>query len=293
MTIGICGAGTMGAGIAQTCLQAGLNVVLYDTFDTAREKARQFIHDTLLKAEQKGIIHTEARAEALKRLTISTNLTDLRFCNIVIEAIIEQTEVKQQLYQELERILPTNALIASNTSSISITSLASTLRHPERFAGLHFFNPAHIMKLVEVICGMKTASATINALTSFAEKLGKSAVEAKDVPGFIVNRVARNYYLEAMRIVTEGGASIPQVDALMRSAGFKMGPFELVDLIGIDVNFAVTLSVWEQYFREPRFAPALLQKEYVDAGLFGRKTGEGFYKYDANGQKILSPLEEA
>lgn len=292
MIIGICGAGTMGASIAQACLQAGLSVVLFDTFEAAREKSRQFIHDTLLKAEQKGLMSAEKRSGALSNLTISADLSALRSCAIVIEAIIEQTDAKRKLYAELEALLPAEALIASNTSSISITSLASTLRHPERFAGLHFFNPAHIMKLVEVICGMKTAPATINTLTDFAEKLGKSAVEAKDVPGFIVNRVARNYYLEAMRIVMEGGASIPQIDALMRSAGFKMGPFELVDLIGVDVNFAVTLSVWEQYFREPRFAPALLQKEYVDAGLFGRKTGEGFYKYDANGQKIL-PSSEA
>ncbi len=292
MIIGICGAGTMGASIAQACLQAGFAVVLYDTVAAARQKAERFITETLEKASQKGIISAEICSKASQNLTLSANLDALRSCAIVIEAIIEDNDAKRNLYHALEQVLPQSVILASNTSSISITALAASLQHPERFAGLHFFNPAHIMKLVEVVSGMKTAPATIEALVAFTENLGKTAVEAKDVPGFIVNRVARNYYLEAMRIVMEGGATIPQVDALMRSAGFKMGPFELVDLIGVDVNYAVTLSVWEQYFCEPRFAPALLQKEYVDAGLHGRKTGEGFYKYDANGQKIVPESEQ-
>lgn len=287
MTIGICGAGTMGAGIAQACLQAGYTVIVYDSFEAARHRASGFIQEMMSKAVQKGIT-TAADADAARgRFTITGELETLSACDIVIEAIIEDAAAKHSLYAALENILSPTAILASNTSSIAITALAAKLRHPERFVGLHFFNPAHIMKLVEVICGMKTAPETIAAMNTFAEKLGKTAVEAKDVPGFIVNRVARNYYLEAMRIVMEGGATIPQVDALMRSAGFKMGPFELVDLIGVDVNFAVTMSVWEQYFREPRFAPALLQKEYVDAGLWGKKTGEGFYRYNDKGEKIL------
>ncbi|MFY8000999.1 MAG: 3-hydroxyacyl-CoA dehydrogenase NAD-binding domain-containing protein [Candidatus Kapaibacteriota bacterium] len=287
MVIGICGAGTMGASIAQACLQAGLSVVLYDAYDTARAKAERFIRETLEKAVSKGIMSASAQKQALEKLLITDTLDSLRTCGIVIEAIIEQADIKRSLYEALEGIVPLETLIASNTSSISITALAASMRYPERFAGLHFFNPAHIMKLVEVISGMKTAPATISALTTFAETLGKTPVEAKDVPGFIVNRVARNYYLEAMRIAMEGGATIPQIDGLMRSVGFKMGPFELVDLIGVDVNFAVTMSVWEQYFREPRFAPALLQKEYVDAGLWGKKSGEGFYRYNDKGEKIL------
>ncbi len=287
MVIGICGAGTMGASIAQACLQAGLRVVLYDAYEAARAKAERFIQETLEKAVSKGIMSAEAQKQALEKLLITDTLDSLRPCSIVIEAIIEQADIKRSLYNALEEIVPLETLIASNTSSISITALAASMRHPERFAGLHFFNPAHIMKLVEVISGMKTAPATISALTTFAETLGKTPVEAKDVPGFIVNRVARNYYLEAMRIAMEGGATIPQIDGLMRSVGFKMGPFELVDLIGVDVNFAVTMSVWEQYFREPRFAPALLQKEYVDAGLWGKKSGEGFYRYNDKGEKIL------
>jgi 3-hydroxybutyryl-CoA dehydrogenase len=291
MTIGICGAGTMGAGIAQTCLQAGCTVIVYDTIESARVRAAAFIQEMTAKAVQKGIMSAEAAEAARGRFSVSAELDALKGCDIVIEAIIEDAAIKNSLYAALEGILPETAIIATNTSSIAITALAAKLRHPGRFVGLHFFNPAHIMKLVEVICGMKTAPETIDAMNAFAEKLGKTAVEAKDVPGFIVNRVARNYYLEAMRIVMEGGATIPQVDALMRSAGFKMGPFELVDLIGVDVNFAVTMSVWEQYFREPRFAPALLQKEYVDAGLWGKKTGEGFYRYNEKGEKIL-PTED-
>lgn len=291
MTIGICGAGTMGAGIAQACLQAGCTVIVYDSFEAARHRAAGFVQEMMNKAVQKGI-STAADADAAReRFTVTAALEALSVCDIVIEAIIEDAAAKHSLYTALENILPPSAILASNTSSIAITALASKLRHPERFVGLHFFNPAHIMKLVEIICGMKTAPETIAAMNTFAEKLGKTAVEAKDVPGFIVNRVARNYYLEAMRIVMEGGATIPQLDALMRSAGFKMGPFELVDLIGVDVNFAVTMSVWEQYFREPRFAPALLQKEYVDAGLWGKKTGEGFYRYNDKGEKILPQNE--
>lgn len=287
MTIGICGAGTMGAGIAQACLQAGYTVIVYDSFEDARHRASGFIQEMMNKAVQKGITTPTDADAARGRFTITGELETLSACDIVIEAIIEDAAAKHSLYAALENILSPTAILASNTSSIAITALAAKLRHPERFVGLHFFNPAHIMKLVEVICGMKTAPETIAAMNTFAEKLGKTAVEAKDVPGFIVNRVARNYYLEAMRIVMENGSTIPQVDALMRSTGFKMGPFELVDLIGVDVNFAVTMSVWEQYFREPRFAPALLQKEYVDAGLWGKKTGEGFYRYNDKGEKIL------
>lgn len=277
----------MGAGIAQACLQAGYTVIVYDSFEDARHRASGFIQEMMNKAVQKGITTPTDADAARGRFTITGELETLSACDIVIEAIIEDAAAKHSLYAALENILSPTAILASNTSSIAITALAAKLRHPERFVGLHFFNPAHIMKLVEVICGMKTAPETIAAMNTFAEKLGKTAVEAKDVPGFIVNRVARNYYLEAMRIVMENGSTIPQVDALMRSTGFKMGPFELVDLIGVDVNFAVTMSVWEQYFREPRFAPALLQKEYVDAGLWGKKTGEGFYRYNDKGEKIL------
>ncbi len=279
-TIGICGGGTMGAGIALNCLQAGYTVFLYDSFAQAQERCIAFLQQNLDKAVKKKLITQESADAAFSRFTFTQTLTDLKPCELVIEAIIEEQAPKQTLFSALEDIVPQSTLIASNTSSISITALAASLRHPERFIGMHFFNPPHVMKLVEVIAGKRTSPEAVLTVVELCKKLGRTPAIAKDVPGFIVNRVARNYYLEAMRITSEGGASVEQVDVLMRSAGFKMGPFELVDLIGVDTNYAVTLSVWEQYFREPRFAPALVQKEYVDAGLHGRKTGEGFYKYD-------------
>jgi 3-hydroxybutyryl-CoA dehydrogenase len=276
---GICGAGTMGASIACAALQAGFRVFLYDTSEAARSRGITFIRETFAKAVEKEKMSTSAAEEAIKHLTSCSTLKELSACDIVIEAIVEDKSVKSGLFAQLEALLRPDAIIASNTSSIAITTLALGLKRPERFIGMHFFNPAHVMKLVEIIPGKHTSPEITSFAQKAAQKLGKTAVVAKDVPGFIVNRVARNFYLEAMHIVTEGGASIEQVDMLMRSAGFKMGPFELMDVIGLDVNFAVTLSVWEQYFHEPRFAPAQMQREYVEAGLLGKKTGEGFYKY--------------
>jgi 3-hydroxybutyryl-CoA dehydrogenase len=195
----------------------------------------------------------------------------------VVEAIIERLDVKHELFVALEAIVSKKAILATNTSSISIAALARPLQSKGRFVGLHFFNPANIMKLVEVIRGPETSDATVKTCMKLAKEMGKVAVVAKDVPGFIVNRVARNYYNEAQRIVMEGAASIEQVDALMRGIGFRMGPFELMDLIGVDTNLDVTKSQWEQFFLEPRFTPSLLQQQTVDAGHHGRKTGKGFY----------------
>jgi 3-hydroxybutyryl-CoA dehydrogenase len=276
---GICGAGTMGAGIACAALQAGFRVFLYDTSEAARSRGITFIRETFAKAVEKEKMSKSATDEAMKHLTSCSALKELSGCDIVLEAIIEDKSVKHSLFTQLEAIMRHDAIIASNTSSIAITSLAQGLKRPERFIGMHFFNPAHVMKLVEIVPGARTTDEVTQYTQKAAQQLGKTSVVAKDFPGFIVNRVARNFYLEAMRIVMEGGANLTQVDALMRSAGFKMGPFELMDVIGLDVNFAVTLSVWEQYFREPRFAPAQMQREYVEAGRLGKKTGEGFYKY--------------
>ncbi|MCS6807699.1 MAG: 3-hydroxyacyl-CoA dehydrogenase NAD-binding domain-containing protein [Bacteroidota bacterium] len=287
MTVGICGAGTMGAGIAQVCLQSGFHVLLYDTADAALAKAEQYITNTFEKALRKGRMSSQEYVSARVRLTLVSSLHLLHPCSIVVEAIIEQAKAKQQLYDSLEDVVAHESIIASNTSSLSITALAASMRYPERFVGLHFFNPAPVMRLVEIVSGMRTSPTTVEYAVRFAQQLGKQPVKVRDVPGFIVNRVARNYYLEAMRLVSEGAATIPQVDTLMRSAGFKMGPFELMDVIGMDVNFTVSMSLWEQYFYEPRLTPVLLQKHYVDAGLLGRKTGEGFYKYGADGEKIL------
>lgn len=278
-TIGICGAGTMGAGIACAALQAGYSVFLYDSAEAARSRGITFIRQTFAKAIEKEKMSQSSADVAMKHLTSCSSLKELKTCDLVIEAIVEDKAVKHAVFTELEALLRPDAILATNTSSIAITTLAQGLKRPQRFIGMHFFNPAHVMKLVEVIPGMQTAPEVVQAVVEVARKMGKTPVVARDVPGFIVNRVARNFYLEAMRIVMEGGAAFPDVDAIMRSQGFKMGPFELMDVIGLDVNFAVTLSVWEQYFREPRFAPAQMQREYVEAGLLGKKTGEGFYQY--------------
>jgi 3-hydroxybutyryl-CoA dehydrogenase len=280
MTIGICGGGTMGAGIALLCLQAEHTVIIYDPQTQVQERCMGFLRKELEKLVTRGIVAQTFVSDAVARCSFTTALQDVQGCAVVIEAVIEDRAVKTALYRALENVVSDDAIIATNTSSISITALAASMRLPERFVGMHFFNPAHIMKLVEVVSGAKTAPEAAERVIQLANGLGKTPVAVRDVPGFIVNRVARNYYLESMRLVEEGAAEIAQVDALMQSAGFKLGPFALMDLIGIDVNYAVTLSVWEQYFREPRFAPVLMQKTYVEAGLHGRKMGRGFYDYE-------------
>ena len=194
----------------------------------------------------------------------------------MIEAIAERLDIKHAFFQSVEKVCRPDAILASNTSSISIASLARCLQDPTRFVGLHFFNPAHIMKLVEVIRGPRTSDAVVQICVETARGMGKTPVVAKDAPGFIVNRIARNYYNEAQRVVMEGAATIEQTDALMQGLGFKMGPFALMDLIGVDVNLDVTKSQWQQFFYEPRFTPSLLQQQYVDAGLHGTKSGGGF-----------------
>jgi 3-hydroxybutyryl-CoA dehydrogenase len=205
-------------------------------------------------------------------------LTDLR-ADIIIEAVIENLEVKQKLFADLERVNSTETIFATNTSSISITQIASVLQDPSRFVGLHFFNPAHLMKLVEVISGKQTHPEIARAMMTFSKSLGKTPVEVKDSPGFIVNRVARHFYVESLKIVEEGVSEVEGIDKLLRSSGFKMGPFELMDLIGIDVNFAVTTSVYEGFNRNPKFKPSAIQREKVERGDLGRKTGRGFYNY--------------
>ncbi|MCX6139541.1 MAG: 3-hydroxyacyl-CoA dehydrogenase NAD-binding domain-containing protein [Candidatus Kapabacteria bacterium] len=279
MTIGICGSGTMGRGIAIASLTAGHSVVFFDIADAALEAARKNVVEQLHKAVEKGKLSADACAMAEKHIVTSTSLDAMAKADIVIEAVAEQLTIKHALFTQLERVCSPDAILTSNTSSISIASLARCLNDPLRFAGLHFFNPAHIMKLVEVIKGPRTSDAVITTCVAFAKGLGKTPVVATDAPGFIVNRVARNYYNEAQRIVMEGAATIPQIDTLMKGLGFKMGPFELMDLIGVDVNLDVTKSQWEQFFHEPRFTPSLLQQQYVDAGLHGKKTDGGFYSY--------------
>lgn len=277
MMIGICGAGTMGRGIAIASLMAGYRVAIFDIHQQAIDAALVGIREQLAKAVERG----KFAADALHAIDLSgtTNTSDFAGCDFVIEAIAENLEIKHALFLQLESCVGSDCILASNTSSISIASLARVLSNPERFAGLHFFNPAHIMKLVEVIKGPRTSESTTNRCIDLAKALGKTPVVAKDAPGFIVNRIARNYYNESQRIVMEGACTPETVDRLMTSLGFKMGPFELMDLIGVDVNLDVTKSQWQQFFLEPRFAPSLLQQQVVDAGLHGKKSGRGFFDY--------------
>lgn len=279
-TLAICGAGTMGRGIALSAIQSGFNAVLHDSFEGALEQSKSFINTQLQSSVAKGRITEAQSIEIASRFTITSDTSAMNNADIVIEAIIENLQAKIDLFKIIENECSgENTILATNTSSISINSIARHLKRPENFVGLHFFNPAHIMKLVEIIRGTRTSDDVVKRCVELSKKLGKSPAIAKDVPGFIVNRVARNYYNEAQRVVTEGTATIEQVDTLMKSIGFKMGPFELMDLIGVDTNLDVTKSIYAQYFNEPRFQPSVMQQQYVDAGLHGKKTGRGFYDY--------------
>ncbi len=277
--IGIVGAGTMGRGIAVACLLSGFRVSLSDTNATALDSARSSIAESINQLHTKQRITDEQVTHAQKALEISIELSIHTDAHIIIESIIEDRAAKVALLAQIERLTKPDTLLATNTSSISINSLASALEHPDRFVGIHFFNPAYIMKLVEIIPSLHTSKECQDRASAFAKQLGKVPIVVSDVPGFLVNRVVRNYYNEAQRIVTEGAATIEQVDRLLEAVGFRMGPFRLMDLIGVDTNLSVTKSVYEQYFYEPRFQPSRLQQSYVDAGLHGRKSGRGFYPY--------------
>jgi len=280
-TVGICGAGTMGRGIALACIQSGYTTFLYDVDSAFLEKSIAYIHSQLDKSYEKGKLSSDKVTQAKSLLHSAKETVDFAAnCDIIIEAIVENLEIKEQLIKSIESNgLKESAILASNTSSLSINVLASKCKSPENFIGLHFFNPANLMKLVEIIRGNKTDEKNIEATIQFVKNLGKTPVIARDVPGFIVNRVARNYYNEAMRIATEGVAEQNVIDKCMKEWGFKMGPFELMDLIGNDINLEVTKSVYAQYFNEPRFSPSLMQQDIVNAGTYGRKTGQGFYSY--------------
>jgi 3-hydroxybutyryl-CoA dehydrogenase len=274
---GVCGAGTMGSGIAYAAALAGYDVRLYDIAAEPLERGAAQIAKNIQGSIDRGKLTEEGAADVRARLVTTGSLEDFAGAAIVVEAAIERLDLKQELFAKLEAIVPTDAILASNTSSLPITAIGAGLEHPGRMVGMHFFNPAHVMRLVEVIQGFRTSEAVMDRTAAIARRMGKVPVRARDTPGFIVNRVARNFYGEAFRIVGEGAATHEQVDRCMKAIGFKMGPFELMDLIGIDVNFAVTESVYAQYFYEARFRPHLIQRKMVESGLLGKKSGGGFY----------------
>ena len=288
-TVAVIGAGAMGSGIAQIAAQAGHPVRLFDTRMGAAEKSRAAIAETLASLAAKGKLDPAAAKASAARIGAVHALGDCVSVGLVIEAIVEDLGEKRTLFRELEKIVSASTILASNTSSISITALAAGLRHPGRVAGMHFFNPVPLMRLVEVVRGLATDPATADTIAATAAAWGKDPVRATSTPGFIVNRCARPFYGEALRLLAEGATDAATLDALMREAGgFRMGAFELMDLIGNDVNFAVTRSVWEACYHDPRYAPSVLQQECVAAGFLGRKSGRGYFDY-APGAAAPSP----
>jgi 3-hydroxybutyryl-CoA dehydrogenase len=280
-TVGIIGAGTMGAGIAQVAATHGWNAIVCDVSEEISRKAVAAINAQLDKLVEKGKLAREARDEAAPRLRTVANVNDLRDCDLVIEAIVENLDVKVSVLKPLAAAISRDTIIATNTSSLSVTKIGDAIALPCRTIGMHFFNPAPILKLVEVIPGQHTDRPVIERAMQIARDWGKTPVRAKDTPGFIVNRVARPYYLEAFRILEDGIAPPSMIDQAMRElGGFRMGPLELTDLIGQDINTATTRSVWEQLGRPPRLAPSQLQESLVAQGHLGRKTGQGAYRYD-------------
>lgn len=291
--IGVIGAGTMGAGIAQVLLMAGYQVLLYDQQIDLSIEAEKSIKKRLERLVEKEKMSQEACIQCFSSLRVVEKLESFSDVSMVVEAIIENLEIKQVLFQTLEEITTPETIFATNTSSISITAIGAALQFPNRLAGWHFFNPAPLMALVEVVKGLATSECVAKQLYDTARFCGKTPVYAKSTPGFIVNRVARPFYAEAMRVLNETIESVAVLDFIMRSSGgFRMGPFELMDLIGNDVNYAVTESVWSAYYYNERFTPSLVQKEYVDAGYYGRKTGRGFYQYDRN-KPIVHDFDES
>ncbi len=279
-TVAVVGAGTMGQGIAQVCAVAGFSTCLFDIKREQVFAALDTIRQNLQQAGAKGKL-TQTQVEgALLRITPVFELTDLR-ADLIIEAAVENLKIKQELFKALEKINGENTILATNTSSISVTRISDGLKDPFRCIGFHFFNPADRMRLVEIISGEETDPSLVEVLKEFSGLIEKIPVLAKDSPGFIVNRVARHFYVESLKLLEENAASVSGIDALMRSAGFKMGPFELMDLIGLDTNLAVTQSVYAGFNQDPRFKPSRIQQELVDKGNVGRKKGKGFYDYSS------------
>ena len=287
--IGIVGAGAMGSGIAQIASQAGQDVVLFDLSQEALTSSSSKLQKVMNRLIEKGKVTSDEAIAIQERIVRTTMATSLKDCDLIIEAVVEDLEVKKRVFKSIEEIASKEAIIASNTSSLSITSLASFCAHPDRVVGLHFFNPAPLMPLVEIIPALQTNRDLPKQLTDLMRKWGKSPVIAKDTPGFIVNRVARPFYGEALRILDEGIADVSTIDAAMRQSGFRMGPFQLMDLIGHDVNYSVTESVFKSFYYDPRYMPSITQLKLVEAGWLGRKSGRGFYNYNEENEATDVP----
>lgn len=288
LCIGIVGTGAMGRGIAQIAAQAGILVKLHDALPGAAANARDTVTATLTTLAQKGKISAEALTAASAKLEVVNNLAALAPCQVVIEAIVENLDIKRQLFQQLEDIVAADCILATNTSSLSVTSIAAACTRPERVGGFHFFNPVPLMKIVEVIDGLLTAPWVGAALLALGRRLGHTAVAARDTPGFIVNHAGRGFNTEALRILGENIASVEEIDRIMReAAGFRMGPFELMDLTGLDVSQPVMESIYRQFYDEPRFRPSPLAAQRLAGGILGRKTGRGFYRYEEGKADVL------
>lgn len=277
-TICICGAGTMGSGIAQVCAQSGFDTILFDVNEEVLDRAKAGIQKNLQFLVDKQKISSQEEENIFKRIHFVREINQC-IADVIIEAIIEKINAKVELFNKLAEVNNSKTIFATNTSSLSVSDLQNNILHPERVLGMHFFNPAYLMRLVEVVKGNRTSDDVTRTIYNLCKQLGKSPVICKDAPGFIVNRIARHYYLEAMKLVEQNIATFENVDAIMKASGFKMGPFKLMDLIGMDINLSVTQSLYEAFNNEERFKPSDLQIEKVNNGRLGKKSGKGFYEY--------------
>ncbi len=277
-TIAVCGAGTMGAGIAQVAAQAGYQTILFDLNAEALQRGKLGIEKNLQTAVEKQKMTAEKMSNTLQQLMYTSSIESVK-ADMIIEAIIEKLEAKHALFSQLSSINTEETILATNTSSLSITQIAAGLSHPGRVVGMHFFNPAHLMKLVEVVKGAATGEAILLQTKSVAEQMGKTVVMTADSPGFIVNRVARHFYVENLKLLEEGVAEIATLDKLCENVGFKMGAFKLMDLIGNDINYSVTESLFNAFYYDAKFRPSRIQQQKVLAGHLGKKSGKGFYEY--------------
>jgi 3-hydroxybutyryl-CoA dehydrogenase len=290
LTLGVLGTGAMGRGIVQVAATGGMQVLMMDTRAGAAQEARDFIAKMLSRAAEKGSISRDDAAAATARIRIVDALADFKPCHVVIEAVVENLDVKRQVFGELETIVAPDCILATNTSSLSVTTIAAKLKTPQRFAGFHFFNPVPLMRLVEVISGLQTEEWACEALAAIGKRMAREPVRCTDAPGFLVNQVGRGFTLEAAHLVHEGISTFADVDRVMRDVGgFRMGPFELMELTGLDVTQPASVLIYNQFFQEPRYRPNLIMQARYEAGVLGRKTKKGFYDYDAEMKPIVVP----